>query len=100
MLSNSKRRLARKKLFVNRTRGCETPEQKAEALKRHCHIISIVNDPVSGGIIKYYSLEYFDVLDKVTEVTYIGNRVVSVRNVPANIVKTVPPVNAPKFGAF
>lgn len=90
----------KKVLFVKKDKGCATPEAKAEALKRHCHIISIVNDPVSGGIIKYYSLEYFDVLDKVTEVTYIGNRVVSVRNVPANIVRTLPPVNAPKFGGF
>ena len=89
-----------KKAFGERTRGCSTPESKAEALKRHCHILCIKEDPLTGGILKYYSLEYFDVEDLIAEVTILNNRIVSVRNVKANAIKGLLPVNAPLFGNF
>ena len=80
----------KKVLFVKKDKGCATPEAKAEALKKYCRLINIVNDPITGNTLKYYSLEGYDILDKVAEVTIINNRIVSVRNVPV----------MPQFGGF
>lgn len=90
----------KKVLFVKREKGCETPESKAEALRKYGHLVSIKNDPISGGTIKYYSLAPLDVYDTAVEVTIIKGRVVSVRNISSNILSTLPPVNSPEFGGF
>lgn len=88
-------------VFIKKENGYRTPEMIYDDLRKHSKLVSIVNDPVTGWTIEYFSLaETLGITDKVGEVTFTDGKVVSVRNVPAGVLKTVPPINVPEFGGF
>lgn len=69
-------------MFIKKEKGCATLESKAEALRRVGHLERIIEDPITGSKIKYYSMPALHDYDLCAEVTIMAGRVVSVRNVP------------------
>ena len=92
----------KKILFIQRTKGCETLEEKAEALRRRAHLECIDEDPITGDKIKYYTMPALSDYHLCAEVIIRGGRVVSVRNVPEEAI-TRPPrdlMPVPEYGNF
>ena len=90
----------KKILFIEKTRGCSTPEQKAEALRRRGHLEAIAYDPMTGDKYKYYTMPVLHDFKKCAEVTIRGGRVVEVRNVSEDVLKQIKTRDAVSFGGF
>ena len=90
----------KKIIAINKTRGCSTLEDKAEALRRVGHLEVITEDPITGDRIKYYSMPALHDYGKCAEVTIRDGRVVSVRNVNEGIIEQVKATQNLKFGGF
>ena len=87
----------KKILFIERTKGAETLEAKAEALRRRAHLAAVETDPITGDKIKYYTMPALSDYHLCAEVIIRGGRVVSVRNVPEEAITNR---NVPQFGNF
>lgn len=72
----------------------------AKDCEKHGRLISLVRDPFLNGYRKYYSFTDAYAHKRIMEVTEADGKVISVRPVPENVVKTLPPLNVPKFGDF
>ena len=90
----------KKIMFIEKTRGCSTPEQKAEALRRRGHLEAIAEDPITGDRIKYYTMPVLHDFKKCAEVTIRGGRVVEVRNVSEDVLKQIKARQSFIFGGF
>lgn len=89
----------KKVAFIEKTCGFSSLEDKAEQLKRVGHLEAIIDDPITGERMKYYSMSALHDFNLCAEVTYLGARIVSVRNVPEDILRQIK-VKAPVFGGF
>ena len=90
----------KKVLFIKTDKGTRTPESKAEALRKVGHLERIVEDPITGNKIKYYSMAALSDYGLCAEVTIRGGRVVDVRKVPEEILRELAPITVPEFGNF
>lgn len=90
----------KKVMFIKVDKGVRTPESKAEALRKCGHLVAIVEDPMTGNKIKYYTTAALSDYDLCAEVTIRGGRVVSVRKVSKSILHELIIPDAPMFGGF
>lgn len=87
-------------VYIKKEGGTKTPQMKADELARVAHLEAIINDPITGGTIKYYTMGALHDCGKCAEVTVVAGQVVSVRNVSEDVLRNLPPKNAPMFGGF
>ena len=92
--------MMRQVVYVKVEKGVTTPESIAKDCQRNGHLIAIDSDPYLNGIRKYYQLNKPFEDKRPMEITEVGGRVVSARRVPEVVLKTLPPLNPPKFGNF
>jgi len=89
----------KKVAFIRKDRGSSSLEDKAEQLRRIGHLEAIVDDKLTGNRLKYYSTMAMDDFNLVAEVTIMAGRIVSVRTVSKDILRTVN-IPVPEFGGF
>lgn len=82
--------------------GTRTPEVIAKECNKYGKFIGMTKDPFVNAYRKYYDMSYFDVKDKIVEITISDDVVISARYVPAVVARTLPPMpnNIPDFGNF
>jgi len=73
-------------VFVKKEKGSASLESKAEALRKVGHLAKIIEDPITGGKVKYYTMPAMHDYNLCAEVTVMAGRVVSVRNVPETVL--------------
>lgn len=89
----------KKVAFIEKTCGFSSLEDKAEQLKKVGHLEAIIDDPITGERMKYYSMAALHDFDLCAEVVYRAGRIVSVRNVSEDILRQIK-VQAPVYGGF
>lgn len=90
----------KKVVFIKRTNGTETPEAKAEALRKVGHLEKVIEEPSTGTVRKYYTMDALADYNLCAEVTIIRGRVVQIRKLPLGILRTSTTIIIPEFGNF
>lgn len=90
----------KKVVFIKRTNGTETPEAKAEALRKVGHLEKIIEEPSTGKVLKYYTMAALTDYNLCAEVTILRGRVVQIRKLPLSILREPQKNIIPEFGNF
>ena len=77
-----------RKLFIESTGGCKTPDDIAKSLKKYGTLIAVKPDPYLNGQRKYYTIETFGD-SRVVEVLIIDNKAVYTKYLPPECKKVL-----------